>query len=274
MGDQFTDREYLRKRQYKDASNLERRVGLHQRFSTNPQGWLAWVFQQLELPPQARILEVGGGPGLLWAHNRSCLNPSWSLVLSDLSDGMAADARERIGPLSNVSYSAIDAQEIPFPPERFDAVLANHMLYHAPQVERAIAELHRVLKPGGRLYAATNGEHHLLEMAQLVERAWRPTADQVQAEFARSITNFSLQSGGEKLARSFASVQIRRYRDSLHVTDPQAILDFVTSSSVFRLPTGGEPRLRKLLEQEIVAAGAVNIRKDSGMFIATRSSVL
>ena len=56
----FTDQQYLKNDQYKDAGNLTARAKIHDRFSTNPYGWFNWVFDALKkLPPNARILEVG-----------------------------------------------------------------------------------------------------------------------------------------------------------------------------------------------------------------------
>ena len=62
------DQEYL-KQEYRDATNLNARIRLHQRFSLNPYGWLRWVFDQLDLPSECRILELGCGPGNLWLEN-------------------------------------------------------------------------------------------------------------------------------------------------------------------------------------------------------------
>jgi hypothetical protein len=60
------DQQYLKTDQYRDASNLDARALIHQRFSTNTYGWFRWVFDALlKLPANARILELGCGHGLL-----------------------------------------------------------------------------------------------------------------------------------------------------------------------------------------------------------------
>ena len=53
---------------------------------------------------------------------------------------------------------------LPFEADTFDAVVANHMLYHVPDRAQALAEMQRVLKPGGQVYLATNGLAHLREL--------------------------------------------------------------------------------------------------------------
>ena len=74
--------------QYRNASNLNARIDLHQRFSTNKYGWQRWIFDQLDLPLQCRILELGCGPGNLWLENLDRIPESWDIVLSDFSAGM------------------------------------------------------------------------------------------------------------------------------------------------------------------------------------------
>jgi SAM-dependent methyltransferase len=61
-----------------------------------------------------------------------------------------------------------DAQDLPFDDGEFDCAVAAWMLYHVPDVDRAIAELARVLRPGGRLVAVTNSQGHLAEIYDLL----------------------------------------------------------------------------------------------------------
>ena len=270
MTKQFSDPQWLRDKQYKDASNLEKRVALHQRFSTNPQGWHQWVFSRLRIPDGARVLEVGCGPGLLWAENSSMVSNAWWITLSDFSPGMVGEAQARLVSHASFSFLSCDAQMIPFSAEQFDAVIANHMLYHVPAVENALQEISRVLKPAGVLYATTNGEEHLMQMAEWVRRAARQALSERGNVFPRHMKNFSLQSGWRKLERYFRDVQMERYPDSLRVTDPEAIVSFVSSSSVFRLSNDGLDRLRSMLDDEMDSNGALTITKDPGMFIARK----
>ena len=61
----WTERTYLLTDQYRDASKLQARMGVHERYSVNQYGWHRWVFDQLDLPPQSRVLELGCGPAIL-----------------------------------------------------------------------------------------------------------------------------------------------------------------------------------------------------------------
>lgn len=270
MDSAFTDPEYLKREQYRDAGNLDRRIALHERFSTNPQGWHNWAYAQFEFPPGSPILEVGAGPGPLWARNQGSTPRDWRVTLSDLSEGMIADARRRLLEFGCFSYVACDVQDLPFPSGTFDGLIANHMLYHVPDLDRALAAVARVLAPGGKLYATTNGETHLHELAAYVRRVRSGASTRAANDFPRRLHNFSLQSGPAKLRGWFEEIEIRRYPDSLRVTDPEAIVRFVESSSFFRLHPEGMQRLRALLSDEVDRNGAVEITKEPGMLIAVK----
>ena len=85
----FSDQKYLKSDQYKDSSNLDARVTLHKRFSTNPYSWMNWVFDSLlTLPEDATVLELGCGPAYLWKENLGRIPSGWRITLSDLSSGM------------------------------------------------------------------------------------------------------------------------------------------------------------------------------------------
>jgi hypothetical protein len=69
--------------QYRNPANLNARIALHERCSTNRLGLSRWLFTQMDLPPRARILELGCGVGLFWTKNLDRLPPNWRVVLTD-----------------------------------------------------------------------------------------------------------------------------------------------------------------------------------------------
>jgi SAM-dependent methyltransferase len=121
-----TDPEYLKKDQYVDAGNLNARIELHLRFSTNPQDWFRWVFDRLDLSGTVKVLELGCGPGLLWKHNLDRLSSNYQVILSDFSSGMIHEARLNThASTCPIIFTLLDAQAIPFPTAYFHLVIAN-----------------------------------------------------------------------------------------------------------------------------------------------------
>ena len=263
----FTDQQYLKTDQYKDSSNLEARVAIHKRYSTNPYGWMHWVFDHLlKLPEDAKILELGCGPGYLWKENSSRIPADWKITLSDLSPGMLDAAWRNLVVTSRAfQFKEIDAQSIPFDKETFDAVIANHMLYHVPDRPRAIAEIKRVLKPTGHLFATTIGSNHLKEITDWI-REIQPGTD-----FISFGGPFTLENGLEQLQQFFPHVTQSRYSDSLQVTEVKPIIAFILSTS--HAAEISKERLAELeneLEQELKKTGSIFIEKDSGLFEAIK----
>ncbi len=144
----FSDQHYLKTEQYRDATNLNARIELHKRFSTNSYGWFAWVFDLLEkLPKQARVLELGCGAASMWQTCPGRIPVGWNITLSDLSKGMLESAKKSVRNIERAfQFEVIDAQSIPYDDESFDIVIANHMLYHVPERAKAIKEIRRVLR--------------------------------------------------------------------------------------------------------------------------------
>ena len=255
-------------RQYRDASNLRARLRLHQRFSTNPVGWHRWVFEALDLQPGSRILELGCGDGTLWSANADRIPQCERIVLSDFSPGMLDEARDRLRTLGPAfEYAAADAASIPFADGRFDAVIANHMLYHVPDRPQALAEIRRVLRPGGRLTASTAGVRHLQQLHELTER-FAPDRDRWAWDDNFADT-FTLENGEEQLRRVFRNVDLLRYDDALRVTETEPLVAYILSSRAGQALTDASlGQLREVIGAEIAARGAYQITKDAGLFAA------
>ena len=263
----FTDQQYLKTDQYKDSSNLDARVVLHQRFSTNEYGWFKWVFDTLEkLPADAKILELGCGHGLVWKENTNRIPSTWDITLSDLSSGMLDSAwRNLVVTGRSYQFKEIDAQEIPFEDETFDCVIANHMLYHVPDRPKALAEIKRVLKTGGHFFATTVGDNHLKEITDWFRQIHK---SEVWESFANL---FTLENGLEQLKPFFPNVAVSRYEDNLHVTELEPMIAYFRSGvRAGELSDEEFAKLQSDLEKELKEKGKIFITKDSGLFEAIK----
>ena len=260
------DPDYLLTEQYRDASNLNARLRLHILFSTNQSNWFRWIFDQFNLPPHCRILELGSGPGDLWLENSYRIPAEWEITISDFSTGMVEKARQNLQNIAHrFTYRIIDAQAIPYPDEHFDAVIANHVFHHVPQINKAISEIRRVLKLGGLLYATSVGERHMAELPDLVSKFDPAVADQQKGEK----NEFTLESGYARLREWFSVVQTLRQENSLVITEAEPLADYIMSMAWYRIIEERRDELKRFLEQEMVeCGGAISISKDSGVFIA------
>ena len=267
----LTDQDYLVRDQYQDEANLRARIALHRRFSRNLTGWQRWVFAQFDIGPTARILELGCGPGDLWLENSDRIPANWDITLSDLSTGMLVQARANLMPTGHrFHFERNDAQAIPAGEGVFDAIIANHMLYHVPDLSQALGEIHRVLKPGGWFYAATGGETHMAGLEDLTIQ-FEPA---VAGWFLRREVGFTLEQGGIQLEPWFDSVALRRYDDALVITEAEPLVAYLASMTT--APAALKQRLDEFtifVGKRIADEGAIRIATSSGMFLARRQAL-
>ena len=169
-----TDPRSLRTDQYATGTNLSARIELHQRFTTAAVRWHPWLIERMPIREHARVLELGCGTGLFWREIEDRIDPSWRLTLTDFSEGMVREARRATSSAPcSVEGAVADILGIPVRDASIDAIVAKHMLYHVPDLDGALAEVRRVLRPDGVLYATTIGRDCLHEIDDVVTQALR-----------------------------------------------------------------------------------------------------
>lgn len=254
------DKNLLRTQQYHNASRLTARAMLHARFSTNPTRWFSWLFGRFQAPAASNVLELGCGPGWLWLANRERIPTGWHITLTDFSEGMLAEARQNLAFVSHpFTFAVADVQAIPYSHGSFDMVIANHMLYHAPDIPAALAEIRRVLKTGGRFYASTLADDYMREFELFLPRR-RPAH-----------LSFNLDNGAALLAEQFEHVTLHRYDNTLAVTEAEPLIAYMVSmtpqSAVDlqeRIYRDVEPLAQRYLEEH----GEVRLTANAGLFEA------
>jgi len=100
-----------------------------------------------------RVLDLASGTGDLAARLAALVGPAGMVVMSDINAAMLSLGRDRMldaGRVGNVRYAQIDAEALPFPSDTFDCVTMGFGLRNVTHKEQALAEMHRVLRPGGR----------------------------------------------------------------------------------------------------------------------------
>jgi SAM-dependent methyltransferase len=201
------DPEYVR-RQYEDESGLRARKAVYGRVGGVDARDVS--FEAVREAQPGRVLEVGCGEGEF--SERLAGELGVEIVALDQSSRMVELARAR-----GVDARVGDVQELPFEDGSFDVAVAAWMLYHVPQLDRALAELARVLVPDGRLVAVTNRENHLEEMFRLVgvERWELP---------------FGAENGAELLAPFFGRVDLRDAEGTVTFEDAEPIRSYMRSS--------------------------------------------
>jgi SAM-dependent methyltransferase len=223
--------------QYETETGLAARKSVY-RQTTGPDPRRIALEATLERRPE-RILEVGCGEGELAEQ----LAVGAEVVAVDQSPRMVELTARR-----GVEARVADVQALPFPDASFDAVLAAWMLYHVPSVARALEECALVLRPDGRLVAATNGNDHLEELLAL-------------GGLPRWDLPFSAEDAMDQLGGHFTTVEPRDAVGAVTFTETETIREYFGSSPLLapaleRLPDDlAEPLVARRAPVIFVASG-------------------
>ena len=198
------------------------------------------AFDAVAEPAPRRVLEVGCGEGEL--SERFVRELGCEVVAIDQSERMVELTRAR-----GVDARVADVQALPFRDGEFDCALAAWMLYHVRAVDRALAELARVLRPGGRLVAVTNAPDHLAELYGLLGQERAPAT-------------FDGDNGARLLRAHFSSVERRDAHGWIAFPDRNAAQSYVEASA----QQFGSARLPEL-------EGPLRVRRAPVVFVADKA---
>lgn len=254
------DQKYLRDEQYGSGKNLSARFSLHEQFSLSKLRFRDFGASLIRWSDDCQVLECGTGTGMYWDNIHT--PKSVSLTLTDLSPGMVAESTERARSLGygSVEGQEVDVQRLPYEDDSFDVVVANHMLYHVPDPDLAVAEIARVLRPGGQAQLATNGHGHMDGMKDAVMAVFGEYSDGLYDVFG-------IDTGEARLRKQFESIAWHAYDNDLAVTDPQAVVDYGLS---FPPGDSATPAQREQFAVEVeqrLVEGIFLIRTRTGLFV-------
>lgn len=258
---------------YSDDQSLAVRRRIHDEYSVPRVNFAEWALARVNWHGDEHVLDIGAGPGTYYDALAARI-PNGRLVAADLSLGMVRLAAERssYGGLANA-----DVQNLPFARRSFDVVLANHMLYHVPDLDRALDEIHRVLKPTGCLLAATSSQYNMPELEQIIRRTFGLLGARTAELDGRPPARFFLEDGAMNLGRHFFAVARYDLPGAFVFSTPGPVIDYVNSMREQREPL--LPRgiswddfiavLRDQLQRIIKHMGELVVSKLSGVIVAT-----
>ncbi len=251
--------------QYKNAKNLNDRIRLHEKYSTNKQGWFNWLFEKIDFSKVNRLLELGCGNGKLWQENKIDLR-NREIFLSDISEGMVEEVRNKLG--SDFNCIVADAEKIPFKDAYFDSIIANHVLFYLNDLNQGLKEISRVLKPNGVLYCSTYGKSHMKEITDIVQSF----DSRINLSNHSLYDVFGLENGEDILKKYFKSVQRMDYQDSLEITESKPLIDYIMSCHGNQNEILG-PKLnefKEYIEEILKKDGKIVVTKEAGLFKCTK----
>jgi len=263
------DQKHLKEKSYKDASHLDVRILTHQKYTQPQFDFYAWVVDQVQWSGNEVAIDVGCGSGKYCplVSERAAVGIAGDLSHGMLLDGLAAD------------YASVnlDAMTLPFSDNSADMLLANHMIYHIPDQLKAITDFRRVLKPGGKLIAATNSADNMPEYKELRFKAFEKLHGGLPFTQKSVSSSFSLENGRALLEQVFDQVELHTKESWLIFPEPQPVIDYLTSSRDWYellFPKDGswsdfENASRQILDNHFAKHSEFRVTKKAGLFVCS-----
>ena len=227
MKEKIIDKENLQSNAYIDSNNLSKRVALYEytvpRYSVTEE-----VVRTLKIEGSESILDVGCGDGKLLINLRIGAGHKGPLVGLDISEGIVNEAAKNADSSNaNIFFRKADVQSLPFPDEHFDVVTACHMIYHVQDVDKALKEMTRVLKPKGQFVLSANSVKSKIEVL-------RPLKEKVAKKFnltsfPDTTVRFNIESGEELLQKYFKNLTLKIYKSDISVQSSDPYLAYFTT---------------------------------------------
>jgi ubiquinone/menaquinone biosynthesis C-methylase UbiE len=173
------------------------------------------LLEMADLRPGERVLDVACGTGLVTLRAANPVAPAGDVLGTDISDDMIETAQNlaQSQGIANCTFQRMDAEDLACESDAFDAALCALGLMYAPDPERAVAEMHRILKPGGRAVSAVWGERRNCGWADIFPIVDARVQSEVCPMFFRTGTGDCLERA--HTAAGFTGIRTRRLRTTL-----------------------------------------------------------
>ncbi|MEN2281628.1 class I SAM-dependent methyltransferase [Algoriphagus sp. SE2] len=127
------------------------------------------LLENVEIKPGDSILDIAAGTGLITFQMAKLLGPSGRIIATDISDEMIkiGTATAQSNRFSNVEFKQMDAEILSFKNSSFDMVTCSLGLMYLPDPDRALQEMYRVLKPGGKVVVVVWGSRKRCGWAEI-----------------------------------------------------------------------------------------------------------
>ena len=259
-----TSRERLGE-QYADDARLAVRQATHRRYSVRPDNTPEWVLGLPAPGPGDLVLDAGAGNG---AYHPALQSRGARIVAVEREMGMIRSVSEPVA-----WYVAGDVAALPLPTDAVDHSMANHMLYHVPDIPGALMELARVTRSGGRVALTTNGDRRESPLQQLHERAARELG--IDADVTITTDRFGDHNLGQ-VQRVLPDAAKFEQVNALVFPTAEPVLAYYGSGPVdsVREPTADTrrelvARMDELVRQRIASDGEFRIPKRVVCYLAT-----
>lgn len=214
------------KRQYASDKLNRDIVEAREKYAVPRVDFVSWALSSVRWQGHESVLDVGCGYGQFYDKLMARI-PDGSYYGVDLHAGTLTTH-----PAERSRLAVGDAAQLPYASGGFDVVMANHMLYHVADIEGALGEIRRVLKPNGVLMATTHSVQTMPELRSLLRRAVIILTQQPPSAVRMPLTAsdlFGLENGTRMLSRHFYAVARSELPTTMIFTTAEPLMQYVSA---------------------------------------------
>lgn len=237
------------------------RYNLYERYGTSGQKWHEWLFRQLPIGPETRVLDVGCGHGNVWHSSWREIPAGCQITLLDKETdglqflhGIYLERRRELAEGTNFCFLCEDAEEWECPAERYDLILAGHLWNYIRDKEGLLRKLHQGLAEGGRLVSTFTSQVSAGDVNRLLEPVLHRRVLEAYEERRQDFVG----QMEELFAGEFAGVSRKVFRNGLRIDQPEQLLRYLCNldGELEARIRSRESEVRKYL-QELIRQGPV-----------------
>lgn len=201
-----------------------------EKYGAKQEDWYPWLFRQLRLEKGERVLDIGGGYGMVWRRSFSLIPQGVQIMVLDKSKeqiglfkGFVDDNRGLLKKGSAFSFDNKDLNLISYGTEAYDCILSLHMWPYVDDRRAYLDKALRALKPGGRMCANINWKDYMPGLDDLLKGFSRELDIRLQngkhQEYVREIER--------EFRAHFPRMDCRLYHNELHISDSDDLYIFL-----------------------------------------------
>lgn len=249
--------------EYKDDSTLKKRKLIFE-IAVPKINIIEEVSKCIDFKNTKNILDIGCGNGDLLIHIRKS-GFSGNLVGLDISEGIMKpgidqNKREKL----DIKFDIGTAENLPFEKESFDVIIAKHMIYHVPNMQKCVDEAYRCLKPSGKFIVTLNsGSTRPLLNKIIAEASKKANIDRLSHERRLTTETFP------PLTKDFQNIEFKKFNNEIILEDPQIYIDYLDACrNLLNKVITDEEWMRLMKEAKIIIK---NIIENEGKLVEYNS---
>lgn len=254
---------------YASDESLVVRIRTHEIYTVPRVNFPEWVLDRITWLGIETVLDVGCGSASYTGPTRDRCS---HYIAADLSLGMLRN-RE----LNGTDRLNLDAIALPFRARSIDVILANHMLYHVPDLVATMIGFRRVLKPAGKLVAATNSDTFMHQINEIIDDASLSLGGGRLRNPSRKgfFWPFSLENGRDQLLAVFDQVTLHELHSELVFPRTDPVIAYIDSARELYRPHIKNKvswqailsEVERRVQEQIDAQGTFRVIKHNGVFV-------